>query len=259
MSKLQFLSNNLVIENNASFSMEVGTENNLFPLTNLPKKFTTKVFRSNENTCEIVIDLKQVSTLDTVAITGSAIDGMGVTTAAIQLSATPIFTGLPEITLDISNDFNIGFKSFTSQVARYVKVNLSHTGSYCELGNIFLGEADIIQNNSISISSFRYSRMDNSQTVTNNYGQEFTDKRNHQTQLNGTIQYCNNEELKQIDDILLRHIDRTPVWIILDSTSNITDDGNFRFTGYYSLQRPPQWSASGYGLFNISLQFKQVV
>ena len=258
MSKLQFLSKNLIVENNGSFSMAAGTENASFPLTNIPKKFTTKVFRSNENTCEVVIDLQQNSTIDTIALAGNALTGLGFTAATFQISATLVFSG-PTTIIDVSQEFNIAYKSFTAEVGRYVKINLTGGGSYCEISNLFIGQADVIENNSISVSSFRYSNRDNSTTKTNQYGQEFTDKRNNQTEIRGTIQYCNDTEFQQIDDIVLRHLDKTPLWMIIDSTSNILSDGNYRFTGYFSLQNNPRWTATGYGLFNISLALREVV
>lgn len=259
MSKLNFLSDNLVVDNNVDFSMVVGTENANFPLTNMQRKFTTKKFRSNENTCEVLIDLGQTKPIDCFMVVGDALTGLGVSTISIQGSATMDFTGVTPIDITINQEFNIGYAKFAEQSVRFWKINLTNTGSFCELSNIFIGKAEVIQNNSISISSFRFGTTDLSRTSVNDYGQEFTDKRSSQKDLSGTIQYCNNEETKQIDDIILKHSDRTPVWIILDQDNNITDDGEFRFSGYYSIQNRPRWSATGYGLFNINLTFKQVI
>ena len=177
----------------------------------------------------------------------------------IQGSATTNFTGVMPITVDLNHDFNIGIASFPEQAVRYWKINVTGTGVYNELSNIFIGKANIIQNNSISISSFKIGTNDLSKTSTNDYGQEFTDKRGKQNELKGTIQYCNSDEVLQIDTILNRHSDKTPLWIIIDSDNNITSDGKYRFSGYFSMNSKIRWSATGYGLFNISISFKQVI
>ena len=259
MSKLSFLSENLLTQYDADLSMVVGTENSNFPLDNIKKKFTTKVFRSNENTCEVLIDLKQSRSVDYFMLVGNALTGLGLSSLTIQGSATTNFTGVTEITVDLNSDFNVGFVQVPEQSVRYWKLNMTGVGLYNEISNIFIGKADIIQNNSISISSFKVKENDLSSTSRNDYGQEFTDKRSKQTQVRGNIQYCNSEEVLQIDNILKRHTDKTPVWVIIDSNNNITTDGKYRFSGYFSLQNSPEWTASGYGLFNISLNLRQVI
>lgn len=259
MSKLQFLSENLITEYNSNITMVVGTENPNFPISNLKRKFTTKTFRTNENNNEVLIDLLQTRSADTFMLVGNALTGLGVTSVSIQGSATTNFTGVTPIVVDLNQEFNIGMVSFPEISVRYWKITMTGGGTYNELSNIFIGKADIVENNSISISSFKIQTKDLSTTTNNMYGQEFTDKRSKQTIIKGTIQYCNSEEVLQIDNIILRHLDKTPLWIIVDSENNITTDGKYRFSGYMSLQNNPEWSATGYGLFNVPLQLKQVI
>jgi hypothetical protein len=259
MSKLKFLSENFLTQYNSNLSMVVGTENNNFPLSNLKRKFTTKVFRSNENNCEILIDMLQLRECDNFVAVGSAITGFGSTTITIQGSATTNFTGVTPISVDINTDHNIAKASFNPVSVRYWKINISGTGSYCELSNLFIGKAEILENNSISVSSFRLRTNDRSTTRTNQYGQEFTDKRNKQRSIRGTIQYCNKEEVETLENILLRHTDRTPIWVMIDCNNTIADDGEFRYSGYFSYIGGINWSSTGVGLFNISLRFDEVV
>lgn len=259
MSKLTFLSENLLTEYDSDISMIVGTENPNFPISNMKRKFTTKVFRTNENDNEILIDLLQTRAADSFMLVGNALTGLGVTSVTIQGSATTNFTGITPIVVDINQEFNLGLVTFPETSVRYWKINLTGGGTYNELSNIFIGKSDIVENNSISISSFKVQTTDMSSTSTNMYGQEFTDKRSKQSNISGAIQYCNSEEVLQIDNIILRHSDRTPLWVIIDSDNNITTDGKYRFSGYFSLQNNPTWSATGYGLFNTSLKLKQVI
>lgn len=259
MSKLQLMSENLITEYDSDITMLTGTENANFPISNLKHSFTTKVFRTNENNNEILIDLLQTRAADTFMLVGDALTGLGVTSVTIQGSATTNFTGITPISVDLDNNFNIGIVNFPEVSVRYWKINLVGGGTYNELSNIFLGKSTILENNSISISSFRIQTRDLSKTSTNNYGQEFTDKRSQQQEISGTIQYCNSEEVLLLDTLLRRHTDKTPLWAIIDSDNNITTDGKFRFSGYFSLQNSPTWTSTGYGLFNIPLTLRQII
>ena len=124
---------------------------------------------------------------------------------------------------------------------------------------MFLCAADVLQNNAFSIDSFRLKTRDLSSTTTNLYGQEFTDKRSKQSSVDGSIKYCNSAEVLQIDNVMLNHTDKTPIWMIIDEDSSITTDGKFRYSGYFSMQNDIDWSAAGAGLFNTKMNLKQVI
>lgn len=257
MSKLKFLSENLILE--SDITMLAGTENINFPIDNMKRKFTTKVFRSNENSMELLIDLKQTRNVDSFMVVGNALTGLGFTTMKIEGSATPIFSGADIKTVDLNQDFNIGIITFPTLSVRYWKITTIGTGSYTEISKMFIGAANVLEQNAFSIDSFKLKTKDLSSTTTNLYGQEFTDKRSKQSSIAGSIKYCNSAEVLQVDNIMLNHTDRTPLWMIIDEDSSITTDGKFRYSGYFSMQNDIDWSATGVGLFNTKMNLKQVI
>lgn len=259
MSNLNILSENLIKENSVELSMITGSENPNFPLTNIPHNFTTKVFRSNENTCEFLIDLKQVRNIDVIALVGSNLTGFGYTEVNVTLSATNDFTGLSSQNIPISLEYNFGYLEITPTVARYIKIELTSTGSYCEFSNIFIGEQIKFEYNGLSQDGFKFGVLDNSNRRSNQYGQDFINVRNQVKFLNGNVRFANKEEVDLLDEVIIRHINGNPLWLIIDQCDQVLTDGRFRLSGYYRINNRPNFTASGPGLFNTSLTFQEIV
>lgn len=259
MANLNILTNNLVKSDGVEFSMITGTENVNFPLTNLFSNFTTKSFRSLENTSSILIDLKQTRDIDIFAIVGNNLTGLGVTTLDITFSATNDFTGQTPISVNLNSDFNFGYVEFTSVSARYVRISMTDTGEYCELSNFFIGSSEKLEFNGLSQDSFKFGLRDNSTRVSNEYGQEFINVRNQAKTLSGSINFANKVEVDVLERVLKEHINGKPLWLIIDQNDLILTNGNFRLSGYYKLTNQPDFSASGVSLFNIPLSFQEVV
>ena len=258
MSNMAFGTDNII--NNSTFTLLSGTENSQYPLTNISKSFTTKIFRSTGSGCTLQIDFGQNVTLDTVMIVGNNLTGLGVDSATIEFSPTTVFPGTAINTIDLSSDHNFGFKYVTSGSYRYAKLVLTGT-SYCELSNLYIGQRTEIANNNIDVSSFSYSIKENFKTKRNNYGQEFTDTYNTVNELSGTIKYVNLVEFEQLNNLYSEVGNTTPMWFIFDSSGDLSTDGSskYLFSGYFRISNTLVWKMVAPKLYDTVITLKEVV
>lgn len=256
MSKLTFLSDNRILE--ASFSMITGTENAQFPLTNIQHNFTTKTFRSNENTVEILIDLKQTVSIDSFSIVGSSLSGLGVGDVSIYGSLSTNFDSSTEIEIDLNANHNFGFKLWDSVGAfRYWKIVINNTGGdYVELSNIYMGIRTEL-NNGIDQNSFKYSLNDNSKITTNNYGQRYIDQYNKTKMLSGQIKFLNKSEFDTLNNLYIQHGRSNPIWMIVDPDGMMATDGEYLFSGYFFFEKDLEYQSSGPFLYNVNVLFSE--
>lgn len=253
---LTFLDNNRVLD--ATLSMITGTENAQFPLTNLQKDFTTKVFRSNENVIEILVDLKISESIDAFAIVGSSATGIGFTDITIQGSGSIDFTGAAVINIDIAAEFNFGFKLFTAASFRFWKISVVQTaGSFVELSNFFIGTKTQLTQNGFSSASFVYTGRENVRIQQNRFGQRFIDKYNKINELSGSVEFVNSAEFTTINEVFMQHGRNIPLWVLVDPDGQLVDDGEFIFSGYFYFTEDIEWQSVTTGLFNIELAFSE--
>lgn len=257
MSGINFLSENLV--DNASLSITTGSANAQFPLLNLQQETTTKVFRSTGNTVVIELDFGQTRDIDTIAIVGHAVNGLNVTAVSVKTSVTQDFSLSTANVLDISQEYNFGFKFISEVSHRYAQVTLTGNGSYAELSNIFIGKRLNLPLNSFSISSFTYRNEDRSESQYNEYGQKFNNILNFQKRLAGTMEYCTKTEVEQLDEMFLYHGRHNPLWIILDEGSNAMNSGKYKLSMYGYMEKMPSWRADGGQLFTAGIEMDQVI
>lgn len=256
MSSLTFLSENFV--DDSTVSVLTGDTDAQFPVENIKDIRTTKVFRSVSNTVEIQIDLLVTQTIDSFAIVGSSVDGLGFTSLVIKGSGSTDFSGSTPITIDLNAENNIGFKLFDAVPFRFWKLEFTGTGSFTEVSNIFLGAKEQLGTNSFSLSSFRYKNKDNSRIRRNSFNQPFIDKRARIKEIQGRIQHMNQTEYSIVNDIIVRHGTTEPIWILNDPEGCSAEDGEFVFSFYGLLTAMPSISYSGYGLYNASLNLEQI-
>lgn len=252
-----FLTNNYIL--GADISVVTGGVNAQFPLLNLKHPFTTKVFRSVSGPSEILVDLLQTRSVDSFAIVGNALSGLGVNSISIYGSSTIDFTSSTEIEIDISTDYNTGFKFFTPVSFRFWKIVCSSTVDFVELSNLYLGTRTTIVDNGLSLDSFNYKVEDNSEITENQYGQKFVDKRNKIESISGTFKFLNKDEYDQISDVYSLHGKHTPLWVVLDPESKLSNNGKFIYTGNYYLTNDLSYTSSGPSLFDCSIALRQVI
>jgi len=256
MCKLTFLSENYVKD--ADLSIITGTPDGQFPVDNIKDIRTTKVFRSSDNTVELLVDLGVTQNIDSFAIVGSSTDGLGFTALTIKGSGSTDFTGSTPITIDLNQENNFGFKLFTEVNFRYWKLEFTGTGGFTEVSKIFLGKKIQFDENSFSLSSFRYLNRDTSDVRQNDYEQPFIDIKTRNKELRGTIQHMNSAEFDLINEIQNRHGKREPLWVLTDPEGSSATDGEFLFSLYCRFTVIRVISMSGFGLYNVSMTLKQV-
>lgn len=258
MSGVTFLVDNLV--DNGTYSLTAGVENLQFPLENIRNDFTTKKFRSVGNTATIVIDTLQIRTIDSFAIKGDSTDVLGVTTVSVRYSLTTDFSGSPVVAVDLSAEYNLGYKLLASGVsARYVEFSLTGNGSYAEIGKLFVGEKEELQFNSLSIQSFSYRFDDRSDVRTNDYGQRFVNLRNKRKVLRGSIENMDKTEQETMDGIYQDRRRVKPFWIILDPDSLAMTNGNYKLTMYSYFNKMPTFRAVGGQHYNADMDMVEGV
>lgn len=260
MSTLKFGTDNAVT--GATFSLLSGSSNAQFPLTNIDKVFTTKVFRSTGTSCVIEIDMQSNQVIDTIALVGNNLTGLGITAATIEFSPTTSFLGTTIHTIDLSADHNFGFKLITEETGRrYAKLTLTGT-SFCELSNIYIGSRTELTNNNIDTSSFGYSLVENYKAKSNNYGQLFIDKFNSTNILSGNLKFINLTEFEQLNNMYAETGNTIPIWVFVDSDGDLSTDfsSKFLFSGYFYLEgNELSWQTVAPKLYNTSLSFIEVV
>ncbi len=257
MAGIKFLSENYT--DSASYSLTTGTADAQFPISNLTDDSPAVKFRSTGNTAVIEIDLLQTRNIDSVAIAGDSTDTFGLTAASYKLSGSTDFSGSPVNVITLSPTESIGLSSITEVSFRYVEITLTGTGSYAELGKVFVGKAINLTQNNISVGSFSYARTDRSNVSQNNHGQKFIDSLNKVKTLGGTIEHCTKDEQEELDDMFLFHGKSKPLWMLIDDASSAINSGQFKLTVYGYLPDIPAWSASGGQLYSASVEVSQAV
>lgn len=252
---ITFLSENMMKQ--AVLSLSTGTENAQFPLENIKNDATAVKFRSQENTVVIVADLQQTRTLDSFAVHGDSNEEFGLTSVSIKTSLTTDFSSATAIPIPVSAANLMGYEYFDSVDHRYVEITLTGSGSFAEVSNIFIGERINIEQNNFSIGSFRYANLDQSSTSKNDYGQVFVDERNVLKRLSGSLEFCTKSEQETIDNMVLRHLTKKPLWVIIDKDSEGMNEGQYKLTIYGYFNRSPQWTASGGQHYNLPMQINQ--
>lgn len=258
---LTFGSNNLYVNSSTTLSMLVGQENSQFPLSNTKHPFTTKIFRSLEDTISILVDTKTSTTKNMFAVVGNAVSGSGIgfNSLTIYGSNTTDFTSSTPIVCTFSDIYNFGFVKFTDCSFRYWKVDVSSLGDYVELSNIFLGEEYGFDTNTLSIAGFEFLNQDNSKIVSNDFSQKFITKYNSVKKISGDINYINRTEFDLLNYLYNTHGISTPLWMIYDETDASAIDGKYIFSGYYYFSKSPGFKAVGGQLWNSSLDFEEVI
>lgn len=259
MCKLTFLSENYVEDPIITIQAQNGVVGERFPVENITHPFTTKMFRSESSSVEVFIDLKQTREVDSFAITGNNITGMGFNNVVLFGSGSTDFSSSTPIFLNLNKEHNFGFKLFdNSTFFRFWKI-LFVGATEIEVSNLFLGKKIQLDQNGISQSSFNYNLSDNSSVANNRYGQSFVDQRNRIKFMSGDIEFCNKEEFEIINDIWLYHGNFRPLWIIVDPLGSLANDGEYLFSMYCYFDEAIEWTTVGPSLFNTTLELRQVV
>jgi hypothetical protein len=256
MSRFKFFSYNWIEQDFVDLTIDdPANEDSFFPLSNIKHPFSTKVFRSSDGvtTVSFIIDLKTSAPIDTILLKGHAIDGLGVNSVLLEASGTLDFSspGLSE-NLTLNHEYNLGYKFFNEQSFRYWKITLQNTSDYCELGNVFLGQATYLVSNNLDYN-WKYMNVDRSKIDENRYGQRFVDKLNSQRMIEGVFNYLNKNEFETLNEIFDLHGKNKPLWAIIDSEGIIINEME-TFAGQFYFQDRPEIINVAFGLYQATLK-----
>ena len=257
MSGIKFVYDNYIDQSLPSLT--AGSANSQFPLSNILNDSTVIKFRSQTNTCTVLIDLQQTRTIDTIAIANDAVDQIGLTSVIAKTSLTTDFTSSVARPITVDPEQGLGFVEFTNESKRYVQLEIVGNGTYCELGKVIVGQSLHLSQQSLSIDSFKYGYIEKSNVQNNDYGQKFINKRNKQKFISGQIKYCNQLEQSALDDMFNFTGRSLPLFMILDPSSEAITDGVNKLSIYGYLDDMPDWSADGGQHYSTSIRLVQVI
>lgn len=255
MAGINILSRNLV--DNSDITIDTGTENAQFPLSNIYIDSPAKRTRFDETTVILIFDLQESTEIDSLAIHGDTNNILGITGATYRYSINTDFSSSPVNTINLNSENLVGFDLLSNAVVcRYVELTLTG-GSFVEISNIFIGKRTYLPFQNITKTSFKFEYMDKSNIDVNDYGQVFVDKRNQIKSLSGSLDYCTPDEMDEIDEILKRHGKSSPFWIIVDENSESITDALYRLSIYGYSQKNPTWKKESGLLWSTSLTLIQ--
>jgi hypothetical protein len=257
MSGLKLFQENYALD--GTYSLIAGTQNLQFPLSNLLNESPSYKFRSTGNTATIQIDLTQTRDIDTFMLVGDNITGLNLTSVVFKTSVNTDFSGSTphSVTLDSYNNF--GYVFITAVSHRYVRIELTGSGSFSQLSNIFIGKGIELTNNNLSLRGFSYTHKDNSTVVKNRYGQRFVDRLNQQKLISGDIEFATKAEQNTLDDFFRYAGVNRPVWMIVDSAGVSLIDGETLLSIYGYLTDEPSWSPDGGYHYSTSLTIEEAI
>jgi len=249
MSCTKFFYNNLV----KSATLTPSSENALFPVENIQDDRRTKVFRSTANSDDIYFDFGSAEEIDSFMAVGHIINGIGFSSASLELNNVATWTSGAIETIPITIDYvnNLAYGSVDIPVnARYAKLILTSTTGFVEVSKVFIGASTEIGTNDFSFPlKFQNNNLGSAQK--NRYGQKFFDIVISQKSFSAGISTMTNEEVEVIYQLAgFCSIDR-PFFMRIDG-AQVFSDGN-RTAGYYYLKDDPVYTYSPGGFWNADL------
>lgn len=254
MSCTKFYFNNLALD--AVLTPE--TENAQFPAENIQDARRTKIFRSTTNSDHIYFDFGSAEPVDSCFLVGHTLDGLGFTTATLELNNVATWTSgaIATITLTLDTANNLAFGELVASVnARYAKLILNSTLGYCEVSKIFIGVGENLGTENDFSYPLNVTFANNSTIQKNRYGQRFVDEINEQKKFSGDLKTMTNAEVEVIHDLARQNSNTKPFFLRISNVNVFTD--NDRVNGYYYLTSEPQFTYESGGFWNVSLAMEE--
>jgi len=256
MSNVKFLSFNLATQETTIATPS--SENALYSISNLRDHRTTKKFRSQTASVNIVFDFITTENINSFAIKGDKFTGFGFNgSITLELNATdewssPAFT----TTITPNTQHNIGYKSFSDQAYRFARLVITGT-SYVELSNIFIGEHTQLSQNNIDFG-WSYLNKDQSSITTTKDGQQFSTTRPHRKEIKANFKLLNKSEFNVISDLSDFHGKTEPVWFIVDESETIVDTKE-RFINQFFFSSSLGFKNSSFQLFDTAFRLRETI
>jgi hypothetical protein len=251
---IRFLANNLV----ETAQLTASTSNAQFPVSNIQDDFRTRVWRSTSNSDSIVFDLGSTEPVDYVGIVDNWQNGFGVSTITIEANATDSW-GAPAFSTSLTFDsqFGVGVKSITEQNYRYWRFVFTSTLGYCEVANLFIGKATVIDTNGIDYR-WSYKNRDVKKYSSTRYGQEYIDDITQRKELNGLkIKVMNTTELDKMFEVFDNRRTVKPLFVeFCDPSSTLLNNIN-RLNGLYKFTSEPSFPNVTAGYWETSFSLRE--
>jgi hypothetical protein len=252
LTKQVFLAENFV----KAATITPSTVNSQYPISNIKDDRRTKVFRSTNNSTNVVFDLLTPRGMNCVAMVDTGFDSFGFDSLTIQMNNSDIWTS-PAVSqvVTIASGSSCIFHYFdTVQTYRYVRLVLTGSAGYCELSKVFIGESVDLGNLGFSYP-LEYSLVSNSTVTKNRVGQRFIDEINTYRDLSGSILVMDKEEFQPVLDMLKYSHTTKPIWILFPE-GTITED-NDQLNGYYYLKSAPVMNLQSGNFWSVELSFEE--
>ena len=258
MAKTVFMSNNLITD--STINVTTGTANAQFPLTNIQTDATTNVARvtTSANTVVLNVQLAQDTTIDTIAVVGSNLDGLGYSALTIKTSLTSDFSTATAQTINLSPEFNFGYGFITSALTRNVEFTFTNTGSFAEISKIFIGVRTEITS-TYSRQSFDREIQRNDEISENLIGNRFVNVLNARDNISGTYPLLESANFLIIESLFIRHGSYLPIWVMLDQENQLFTNGEFKLSMYSYFNNMFSHDLVGGGYFNVDIDLLEVV
>jgi hypothetical protein len=251
MGNAKFCYFNLITQDETEIDLSSGGEDAFYPLTNLMHPHALKTYRSSGSvTAVIVLDFQTAATFDSFLAVGSSIGTLDLTAVTIEANATNVWTSPAFSTTVTDFDYaaNFASKFFTAQTYRYVRLTLTGTADFVEVGKLFLGSAATLTSNNVSIG-FKTVTRDLSTVDVGRYGQRFIDEITDQRQFTGSIGLMTTTEQATIQAMYDYCGTTRPVWFVLDPDELILANKDV-LSGYFYFTERPGFTNDFFGLYS---------
>lgn len=259
MSFVKFFPFNLVRESTTEILPD--DTDAFFPASNLKSHLLTKVYRTPSGITDlgITFDFKTTEDIDAVLIK-SSMEGHGFTgDLVIKANPTNANWGSPafQTTLTPSQEFGVGFATFTEESYRFWRIEASRPGEdYVEISKIFIGKHVGLTTNNINFG-WRFKLNDQSKFRRNRYGDRYIDKISvKKAAISAGFTLLNVEETKVLLDMFNTNGETEPIWFITDIEAAFSDDPHRYFIMGF-LAGIPEPVNSDPGLYSLSFRIEE--
>ncbi len=240
-----FCYDNVLTRDTTNLSLNTGDENASYPLTNIQHIHLSKTYQSVSGTTVVKILIDAGETVDVDYFMIRSADGFNVSSMTINGNASDSW-GAPSFSQavdDLNDTYNFGYEAFSStQSYRYWLLEVTASGSYVELANIFLGpKVDNLDSQDLS-QGWTHVVTDSSNVQISVQGQRYFDELPDIAQLTAKMILMDETETAAIDAMYAFCGIRKPIWLIP------TIDNSIKYSNQYFFVTRPQWVQDRYRL-----------
>ena len=207
---------------------------------------------------KIVVQMSQDLSIDTIAVVGSNLDGLGYTSCVARHSLTTDFSTATDITVDLNQQYAFGYAFFTSAIARNVEFTFQNTGSFVEVSKIYIGARTEISA-TYSRESFSREIARNDEITENIIGNRFVNILNARDIITGVYPLLESPNFLTIESLFVKHGAYLPIWVMLDQENDLFTDGQFKLSMYSYFNNMFAHDLIGGGYFNVDIDLIEVV